>query len=82
MCIPAGLWNQVFLGCNISLFFLLPFAFFFTESAGFAGSRKVMSRVYETVLLVGLLLVMTVVMVAIVTSFIFDQDDQVCKLWT
>lgn len=36
-----GLWNQVFLGCNVSLLLLLPFAYFFTESAGLAGSRKV-----------------------------------------
>ena len=38
-----GLWNEVFLGCNLCLFILLPFAYFFTESAGFSGSRKVIS---------------------------------------
>ncbi|KAF3860434.1 hypothetical protein F7725_000689 [Dissostichus mawsoni] len=37
-----GLWNLVFLFSNLSLVFLMPFAFFFTESEGFAGSRKVM----------------------------------------
>ncbi len=36
-----------------------------------------MPRVYETVLLVGLVLVMILVMVATVTSFVFSQDDQV-----
>ncbi|KAK1897897.1 Limb region 1 like protein, partial [Dissostichus eleginoides] len=41
-----GLWNLVFLFSNLSLVFLMPFAFFFTESEGFAGSRKgVMARV-------------------------------------
>ena len=32
---------MVFFGCNISLFVFLPFAYFFTESAGLSGSRKV-----------------------------------------
>ncbi|XP_021777982.2 protein LMBR1L isoform X8 [Papio anubis] len=35
-----GLWNLVFLFSNLSLIFLMPFAYFFTESEGFAGSRK------------------------------------------
>lgn len=37
----AGLWNLVFLFSNISLVFLMPFAYFFTESEGFVGSKKV-----------------------------------------
>ncbi|KAJ4933917.1 hypothetical protein JOQ06_006726, partial [Pogonophryne albipinna] len=32
-----GLWNLVFLFSNLSLVFLMPFAYFFTESEGFAG---------------------------------------------
>ncbi|NWI60058.1 LMBRL protein, partial [Calyptomena viridis] len=36
-----GLWNLVFLFSNLSLIFLMPFAYFFTESEGFAGSKKV-----------------------------------------
>ncbi|KFQ02367.1 Protein LMBR1L, partial [Leptosomus discolor] len=44
-----GLWNLVFLFSNLSLVFLMPFAYFFTESEGFAGSKKgIMARVYET----------------------------------
>nr|KAF6452770.1 limb development membrane protein 1 like [Molossus molossus] len=47
-----GLWNLVFLFSNLSLIFLMPFAYFFTESEGFAGSRKgVLGRVYETVVM-------------------------------
>ncbi|GCC20686.1 hypothetical protein chiPu_0019252 [Chiloscyllium punctatum] len=38
-----GLWNLVFLFSNISLVFLMPFAYFFTESEGFAGSKKCLS---------------------------------------
>ncbi|KAL4655538.1 protein LMBR1L [Arapaima gigas] len=55
-----GLWNLIFLFSNLSLVFLLPFAYFFTESEGFVGSKKgVMGRVYESavvLLLLGLLL--------------------------
>lgn len=38
---PPGLWNLIFLFSNLSLVFLMPFAYFFTESEGFAGSKKV-----------------------------------------
>lgn len=37
----SGLWNHIFLFSNLSLFVLLPFAYFFIESEGFAGHRKV-----------------------------------------
>ncbi|NXN99173.1 LMBRL protein, partial [Rhinopomastus cyanomelas] len=62
-----GLWNLVFLFSNLSLVFLMPFAYFFTESEGFAGSKKgIMARVYETsvVLLLLTLLVLGMVWVA------------------
>ncbi|KAI1892247.1 hypothetical protein AGOR_G00131390 [Albula goreensis] len=35
-----GLWNLVFLFSNLSLFLLMPFAYFFTESEGFVGSKR------------------------------------------
>lgn len=40
----AGLWNLVSLFSNLCLFVLMPFAYFFLESEGFAGSKKVGSR--------------------------------------
>lgn len=40
-CLSAGLWNLVFLGCNLSLFLCLPFAYLFSESAGLACFSKV-----------------------------------------
>ncbi|XP_065218464.1 protein Lilipod [Planococcus citri] len=44
-----GLWNHIFLFSNLSLFVLLPFAYFFIESEGFSGHRKgIKARVYET----------------------------------
>ncbi|KAG8452380.1 hypothetical protein GDO86_004253 [Hymenochirus boettgeri] len=80
-----GLWNLVFLFSNLSLVFLMPFAYFFTEAEGFAGSKKgVMSRVYETsvVLLLLTLLVFGIVWVA---SAIFDDDaagrESLYDLW-
>uniref|UniRef100_A0A3B3S2Q1 Limb development membrane protein 1 like n=1 Tax=Paramormyrops kingsleyae TaxID=1676925 RepID=A0A3B3S2Q1_9TELE len=51
-----GLWNLIFLFSNLSLVFLLPFAYFFTESEGFVGSKKgVMGRVYESAVVLLLL---------------------------
>ncbi|CEF65032.1 LMBR1-like membrane protein domain and Lipocalin-1 receptor family-containing protein [Strongyloides ratti] len=42
------MWNYVFTFSNISLFILLPFAYFFIESQGFHGARKrLKSRVIE-----------------------------------
>lgn len=47
-----GMWSYVFLFSNLSLFILLPFAYFFTESEGFAGSpRGMISRLRETFVL-------------------------------
>lgn len=37
----AGLWNLASLFSNLCLFVLMPFAFFFLESEGFAGLKKV-----------------------------------------
>jgi hypothetical protein len=36
-----GLWNLASLFSNLCLFVLMPFAFFFLESEGFAGLKKV-----------------------------------------
>jgi len=47
-----GMWSYVFLFSNLSLFMLLPFAYFFTESEGFSGSRRgMLSRLRETLVL-------------------------------
>ena len=37
----VGLWNSIFLWSNISLILLMPFAYFFIESQGLPGARKV-----------------------------------------
>uniref|UniRef100_A0AAY4CY66 Protein LMBR1L n=1 Tax=Denticeps clupeoides TaxID=299321 RepID=A0AAY4CY66_9TELE len=79
-----GLWNMVFLFSNLSLVFLLPFAYFFTESEGFAGSKKgLMSRVYETAveLLLLSLLVLGVVWVASALLNGTTARDSLYDLW-
>ncbi|XP_074652399.1 limb region 1 protein homolog isoform X2 [Tubulanus polymorphus] len=69
-----GLWNHVFLCSNLSLFILMPFAYFFTESEGLAGSRKgIMARVYETSIVL-LLLAVLVFGLAWVASALIDKD--------
>ncbi|XP_063997567.1 protein LMBR1L isoform X1 [Pogoniulus pusillus] len=69
-----GLWNLVFLFSNLSLVFLMPFAYFFTESEGFAGSKKgIMARVYETSVVL-LLLSLLVLGMGWVASAIVSND--------
>nr|CAD7400583.1 unnamed protein product [Timema cristinae] len=69
-----GLWNHVFLFSNLSLFMLLPFAYFFTESEGFTGYRKcLMARVYETTVVLVLLSILVLGMTYIMSALI-DKD--------
>lgn len=58
-----GMWKYVFLFSNLSLFFLLPFAYFLPESEGFSGSRRGMSsRLRETFVL---LLIVTIIVLGV-----------------
>ncbi|XP_031691823.1 limb region 1 protein homolog isoform X4 [Oncorhynchus kisutch] len=69
-----GLWNLVSLFSNLCLFVLMPFAYFFLESEGFAGSKKgIKSRVLETFVMLFLLglLILGIVWVA---SALIDND--------
>uniref|UniRef100_A0A8C2X8N5 Limb development membrane protein 1-like n=1 Tax=Cyclopterus lumpus TaxID=8103 RepID=A0A8C2X8N5_CYCLU len=69
-----GLWNLVFLFSNLSLVFLMPFAYFFTESEGFAGSRKgVMARVHEAVVLLLLLALLVLGIVWVASALLHDN---------
>lgn len=68
-----GMWKYVFLFSNLSLFFLLPFAYFLPESEGFSGSRRGMSsRLRETLVL---LIIMTIIVLGLtytVSCLIFE----------
>ncbi|XP_068187943.1 limb region 1 homolog-like protein isoform X2 [Antennarius striatus] len=69
-----GLWNLVFLFSNLSLVFLMPFTYFFTESEGFAGSKKgVMARVYEAVVLLLLLALLVLGIVWVASAILHDN---------
>lgn len=81
-----GLWNHVFLFSNLSLFVLLPFAYLFTESEGFAGSRKgLMGRVYETVVVLFLLGIVVLGLTYIISALL-DKDKSsfqtLLNLWS
>uniref|UniRef100_A0A9J7XNF4 Limb development membrane protein 1-like n=1 Tax=Cyprinus carpio carpio TaxID=630221 RepID=A0A9J7XNF4_CYPCA len=79
-----GLWNLVFLFSNLSLVFLMPFAYFFTESEGFAGSKKgIMARVYETAVMLLLLslLVLGIVWVASALLHHNTARESLYDLW-
>ncbi|XP_077870872.1 protein LMBR1L isoform X3 [Ictidomys tridecemlineatus] len=72
-----GLWNLVFLFSNLSLIFLMPFAYFFTESEGFAGSRKgVLGRVYETVVMLMLLTLLVLGMVWVASAIVDNKASR------
>ncbi|XP_040834538.1 protein LMBR1L isoform X2 [Ochotona curzoniae] len=72
-----GLWNLVFLFSNLSLIFLMPFAYFFTESEGFAGSRKgVLGRVYETVVMLLLLTLLVLGMVWVASAIVDNKTSR------
>ncbi|KAG8509078.1 Protein LMBR1L, partial [Galemys pyrenaicus] len=80
-----GLWNLVFLFSNLSLIFLMPFAYFFTESEGFAGSRKgVLGRVYETVVMLVLLTLLVLGMVWVASAIVDNNKasrESLYDLW-
>ncbi|XP_041737021.1 limb region 1 protein homolog isoform X2 [Coregonus clupeaformis] len=80
-----GLWNLMSLFSNLCLFVLMPFAYFFLESEGFAGSKKgIKSRVLETFVMLFLLglLILGIVWVA---SALIDNDaasmESLYDLW-
>lgn len=59
-----SLWSYVFLLSNVSLFFLLPFAYFFIESQGFSFQQQrpkpFLSRVYETICVCSLVFIIMI----------------------
>lgn len=61
----------MFLFSNLSLFVLLPFAYLFSESSGFAGHKKgVISRAYETFTVLSLLAVVVLGMTYVISALL------------
>ncbi|XP_043203558.1 protein LMBR1L-like [Amphibalanus amphitrite] len=80
-----GIWKYIFLLSNLSLFVLLPFAYLFTESEGFAGARKgLASRVYETFVVLCLLAVLVVGIAYVLSAFLDGESGRksLQNVWT
>ncbi|XP_018409489.1 PREDICTED: limb region 1 protein homolog [Nanorana parkeri] len=70
-----GLWNLVSLFSNLCLFVLMPFAFFFLESEGFAGLKKgIQARILETVVML-ILLALLIFGIVWVASALIDNNS-------
>ncbi|KAM5303015.1 limb region 1 protein homolog isoform 5-T5 [Glossophaga mutica] len=79
------LWNLASLFSNLCLFVLMPFAFFFLESEGFAGLKKgLRARVLETLVML-LLLALLILGMVWVASALVDRDaasmESLYDLW-
>ncbi|KAJ1099687.1 hypothetical protein NDU88_004786 [Pleurodeles waltl] len=80
-----GLWNLVSLFSNLCLFVLMPFAFFFLESEGFAGLKKgIRARILETVVML-ILLALLILGIVWVASALIDNSpasmESLYDLW-
>ncbi|XP_064223751.1 limb region 1 protein homolog isoform X4 [Aotus nancymaae] len=79
------LWNLASLFSNLCLFVLMPFAFFFLESEGFAGLKKgIRARILETLVML-LLLALLILGIVWVASALIDNDaasmESLYDLW-
>ena len=75
----SGLWNHVFLFSNVSIFILLPFAYFFSEAEGLGGQQGLMGRVYEA-FIVQILLAVTILGMALVAYASLDKSQSAVAL--
>ena len=75
----SGLWNHVFLFSNVSIFILLPFAYFFSESEGI-GQQGLIGRVYEA-FVVQLLLAVMVLGMAFILCALIDKSQSAVELF-
>lgn len=76
-----SMWNYVFFLSNLSMFILLPFAYFFIESQGFnlqkLHSRPLLSRVYETLVVCILVMIMLVTATDVIYSLILTDNASI-----
>ncbi|KAM5157814.1 limb region 1 protein homolog isoform 2-T2 [Mantella aurantiaca] len=77
-----GLWNLVSLFSNLCLFVLMPFAFFFLESEGFAGLKKgIKARILETVVMLVLLALLIFGIVWVASALIDNSSASMESLY-
>lgn len=68
-----SLWNYVSMFSNLSFFILMPFAYLFSESQGFAGSRRgIIPRLQETILTFLLVAISVLGVVFVATSLVYS----------
>lgn len=76
-----SLWNYVFFLSNVSMFILLPFAYFFIESQGFnlqkIHPRPLLSRVYETLVVCILVIIMLVTTIDVFYSLVMEENTSI-----
>lgn len=76
----SGLWNHVFLFSNLSIFVLLPFAYFLSEAEGIGGQQGLAGRVYEACV-VQLMLAIIVLGMAFVLCALIDKSQSAVDLF-
>ena len=76
----SALWNHVFLFSNLSIFILLPFAYFFSESEGIGNQQGLVGRVYEACL-VQIMLAIIVLGMAFILCALIDKSQSAVELF-
>lgn len=76
----SNLWNHIFLFSNLSIFVLLPFAYFFSESEGIGNHQGVVGRVYEACL-AQMMLAIIVLVVAFILCALIDKSQSAVELF-
>lgn len=71
-----GLWNHVFLFSNLAIFILLPFAYLFSESAGFIGHKRgIATRLYETLVVFTLLIFVGIGLIYVLLAVFYPERN-------
>jgi len=76
----SGLWNHIFLGSNLSVFVLLPFAYFLSEAEGLGKQQGLAGRIYEACI-VQLMLAVIVLGTAFVLCALIDKSQSAVDLF-
>jgi phosphoglycerol transferase MdoB-like AlkP superfamily enzyme len=74
----AGLWNKIFWGANLSLFFILPLAYFYYEAEGLGGKGP-LARLYEATVVFALVSAMLAGLVYLLYNSLSLPTSQVLQ---
>ncbi|KAL6058112.1 Limb region 1 -like protein, variant 2 [Balamuthia mandrillaris] len=76
-----GMWNYIFWGSNLAVFFLLPFAYFYYEAEGLGG-KGMLARFYEAVLVFVLVSMILGGLVYLLQVFLYREQASEYLLFT